>query len=402
MAGPLEGIRIIDLTQVVAGPVCTMLLAEQGAEVIKVELPEQGDILRHNRHFAKNEVNPLSLNCNRGKKSIVIDLTTPAGLELLHELVADADIFIQNFRAGVAERLGIDHEALRAANPSLITVWLSGFGQTGPWADVGVFDPVIQAASGHVAVQNNPQVPFPDVHRTILIDKSTALTAAQAISAALFARERSDDRAGQHIELNMLDNALFFFWPDGGMAHTLLDDEGVGPGATLYQIMSVINCSDAAITYYVANESNFKGLFRTIDKPEWAEDPKYFTSAGRSSDPAIPGEIAAAIETGFYALTRDEAMRRLRENDVPHGPVLALDELHEFEQTVHNESFHEWEHPRAGRVRQPRAAAKFSGTTLDYRWWVPELGENTDDILTDVLGRSADEIEAMRAQGTVA
>lgn len=400
MPGPLEGIKIIDLTQVVAGPVCTMLLAEQGAEVIKVELPKQGDILRHNRHFAKNEVNALALNCNRGKKSIVVDLTTPEGVELLKELAADADVLIQNFRGGVVERMGIFHEELRAANPKLITVWLSGFGQTGPWADVGVFDPVIQAASGHVAVQVNPQVPFPDVHRTILIDKSTALTSAQAISAALFARERSDDGVGQHIELNMLDNALYFFWPDGGMAHTLLDEDA-GPGATLYQIMSVINCSDEKLTYYVANEENFKGLFRTIGRDDMADDPTYFTAAGRASDPAIPGEISAAIEAGFYALSRAEALTRLRDNDVPCGPVLGVGELHEFEQTVHNEVFHEWDHPKAGRIRQPRAAAKFSGTTNDPRWWVPELGENTDDVLT-AAGHTPESIAALRERGTVA
>lgn len=400
MAGPLEGIRIIDLSQVVAGPVCTMLLAEQGAEVIKVEFPDQGDILRHNRHFAKNDVNSLTLNCNRGKKSVAIDMTTPEGAALIEELAADADVFIQNYRAGVIERMGISHETLRAANPSLITVWLSGFGQTGPWADVGVFDPVIQAASGHVAVQVNPNVPFEDVHRTILIDKSTALTAAQAISAALFARERDPNRAGQHIELNMLDNALFFFWPDGGMAHTLLDDD-VGPGATLYQIMSVINCSDGQLTYYVANEGNFKGLFRTIGRDDWAEDPRYYTSEGRASDPNIAAEIGTGVEAGFLALTRDEAMRRLREHDVPHGPVLGVGELHEFEQTVHNGSFHEWEHPKAGKVRQPRAAAQFGGTPLDHRWWVPDLGEHTDEVLIDLLGRDDDQIAALRDAGTI-
>ncbi|MEM7095372.1 MAG: CoA transferase [Actinomycetota bacterium] len=402
MAGPLEGIRIVDLTQVVAGPVCTMLLAEQGAEVIKVEFPGLGDILRHNHHYEKNGVNALELNCNRGKKSIAIDMESPEGVELIRELANSADVFIQNFRAGVIERLGITHEDLRAANPNLITVWLAGFGNSGPWADVGVFDPVIQAASGHVAAQLNPKIPFEDVHRTILIDKSTALTSAQAISAALFARERDPNKRGQHIELNMLDNALFFFWPDGGMAHTLIDDEGVSDGMTLYQIMSVIDCADGKLTYYVANEANFKGMFRTIGKPEWAEDPTYYTSEGRATDPAISLEIAAAIESGFAALPRDEAIRRLRANDVPHGPVLGIGELHEFEQTIHNGSFHEWEHPKAGRLRQPRAAARFSDTTLDYRWWVPELGENTDDVLREVLGRDDDQIAELRGTGTVA
>ena len=199
----------------------------------------------------------------------------------------------------------------------------------------------------------------------------------------------------------MLDNALFFFWPDGGMAHTLIDDEGVGPGATLYQIMSVIDCADGQLTYYVANEDNFKGLFRTIGRPEWADDERYYTVAGRASDPSIPAEIASAVEAGFYALTRAEAMARLREGDVPHGPVLGIDELHEFEQTVHNGSFHEWNHPKAGRVRQPRAAAQFSDTTNEPRWWVPELGEHTGDVLTSTLGLSDDELDSLRADGVI-
>ncbi|HAY67463.1 MAG TPA: CoA transferase, partial [Acidimicrobiaceae bacterium] len=250
MAGPLAGIKIVDLTQVVAGPVCTMLLAEQGAEVIKVEFPE-GDILRQNSLFSKNGMNALELNCNRGKKSIAVDMTTPEGVAIVKKLAADADVFVQNFRAGAIERLGITHQELREINPKLVTVWMSGFGQTGPMSDVPVFDPVIQAVSGHCAVQLNPNVPFHDVHRTIIIDKSTALTTAQAITAALFARERSADGVGEHLEVSMLDTALSFFWPDGGMAHTLLDDD-VSAGWTLYQIMSVTACSDGQLVYYLA------------------------------------------------------------------------------------------------------------------------------------------------------
>jgi len=398
MPGPLEGIKIVDLTQVVAGPVCTMLLAEQGAEVIKVEFPD-GDILRHNNLYAKNGMNALELNCNRGKQSIAVDLTTPEGIEIVKKLAADADIFIQNFRAGAIERLGLTHEELRAANPKLITAWLSGFGQTGPMADVGVFDPVIQAVSGHCAVQVNPNVPFPDVHRTILIDKSTALTAAQAITAALFARERDPKNAGQHIELSMLDTALFFFWPDGGMAHTVLDDDA-SDGRTLYQIMSVTACSDGHLVYYLQSDTDIQGMLRTIGRDDMADNPLYGTAEGRASDPQVLADIGAAVEPGFYALTRDEALERLWSYDVPAAPMLAIEELHEYPQTVHNESFHEWNHPKAGRLRQPRAAAKFSLNKLDYRWWVPDLGENTDEILA-TIGHGPDAIAELRSTGIV-
>jgi len=398
MTGPLDGIKVVDLSQVVAGPVCTMLLAEQGAEIIKVEFPD-GDILRHNNHYSKNGMNALELNCNRGKKSISVDMNTSEGIEIVKQLAADADVFVQNFRAGAIERLGLTHEELRAANPKLITVWMSGFGQDGPMADIPVFDPVIQAVSGHCAVQVNPNVPFPDVHRTILIDKSTALTTAQAITAALFARERSASGTGQHLEVSMLDTALFFFWPDGGMAHTLLDDD-VSPGWTLYEIMSVTACSDGHLVYYLANDANYQGMLRTIGRDDMADDPRYGTAEGRASSPEVRTEIAAAVEAGFYALSRDEALERLRHYDVPSAPMLQIDEIHEFPQVAHNQTMHEWEHPKAGKLRQPRAAAKFSDTELDYRWWVPDLGENTDEILSSI-GHDADAIAALRAAGTV-
>lgn len=398
MAGPLEGIKIVDLTQVVAGPVCTMLLAEQGADVIKVEFPT-GDILRQNALYSKNGMNALELNCNRGKKSIVVDMNTPEGVAVVKQLAADADVFVQNFRAGAIERLGISHDELRELNPKLITVWMSGFGQTGPMADVPVFDPVIQAVSGHCAVQLNPNIPFHDVHRTIIIDKSTALTTAQAITSALFARERSSDGHGEHLEISMLDTALFFFWPDGGMAHTLLDDD-VSPGWTLYEIMSVTTCSDGHLVYYLQGDSNFQGMLRSIDRDDMADDPRYGTAAGRAGNGDVMAEIAAAVEAGFSSMTRDEALSRLRHYDVPSAPMLQVDEIHDYPQVIHNQTMHEWEHPKAGKLRQPRAAAQFSTHQIEPRWWVSDLGQDTDEILAS-LGHDAEAVAALRAAGTV-
>jgi crotonobetainyl-CoA:carnitine CoA-transferase CaiB-like acyl-CoA transferase len=399
VAGPLEGITIVDLTQVVAGPVCTMLLAEQGAEVIKVEFTSKGDILRHNELFSKGGRNALELNCNRGKKSIAVDLNDAEGIDLVKQLAANADVFVQNFRAGAIERLGITHDELRQINPKLITVWMSGFGQTGPMADVPVYDPVIQAVTGHCAVQTNPNVPFPDVHRTIVIDKSTALTTAQAITAALFARQRSEDGHGQHLDISMLDSALFFFWPDGGMANTLLDDD-VRPGWTLYEIMSVTTCLDGHLVYYLQGDSHYQGLLRAIGRDDMADNPRYGTAAGRAGDRQVMTEIGAAVEEGFAALARDDALDRLRQFDVPSGPMLHPGEVHEFPQVQHNQTMHEWEHPQAGRLRQPRAAARFSADTIEPRWWVPALGENTDEILSD-LGLEADAIADLRDRNVI-
>ena len=396
MPGPLEGIKIVDLTQVVAGPTCTMLLGDQGAEVIKVEFPE-GDLIRVNQLYTKGGMNALELNCNRGKKCIAVDMTKPEGVELVKQLAADADVFVQNYRAGTIERLGITHEELRAANPRLITVWMAGFGQTGPWADVPVYDPVIQAVSGHCAVQLNPAVPFNDVHRTILIDKSTGLTTAQAITAALFARERTGK--GQHVEVSMLDTAVSFFWPDGGMAHTLLDDDA-SDGYTLYQVMAITNCSDAQIVTFVANDRHYQGLLRSIDRHDLADDPRYSTAVGRAANPDLVPELAAAVEAGFYGLPRAEVLVRLRVNDVPAAPVLQVNEIHEFEQVVHNQTMHEWVHPKAGALRQPRAAAIFSDTEVKSRWWVGDIGEHTDEVLAS-MGHDAAAIASLRSSGVV-
>ncbi len=395
VAGPLAGIKIVDLTQIVAGPVCTMLLSEQGAEVTKVEFPD-GDILRRNLHFVKGGTNALTLNCNRGKQSIAVDMTRAEGVEIVKKLAADADVFVQNFRAGAIERLGITHEELRSINPRLITVWMAGYGQTGPMADVPVFDPVIQAVSGHVAVQVNPQIPFADVHRTIIVDKATALTTAQAITAALFARERSGE--GQHIEVNMLDTALYFFWPDGAMANTLLDDD-VSSGRTLYEIMSVTECADDKLVYYVANADHVAGLLRSIDRHDLATDNRYLTPEGRA-DPQNAAVLGEAIAAGFFSLTRDDAIKRLIANDVPVGPVLQLDDIPDYPQVQHNRSLHEWEHPTAGNLRQPRAAAQFSATPNEERWWVPDLNEHGEQILQSI-GYDDTQITTLTTTGVV-
>jgi len=394
MPAPLEGIRILDFSQVVAGPVATMLLAEQGAEVIKIEALE-GDILRRGQSFVKNGMNSLTMNCNRGKKSIAIDLRQPEGLAIVMELALTADVVIQNFRAGAIERLGIDADELRAANDRLITVWMSGYGPTGPLAEKPVFDPVIQAVTGHIAVQENPQIPLPDVHRTIIMDKSTALTAAQAITVALFVRERTGQ--GQHIELAMIDSALYFFWPDGAMRHALLDDD-VSAGVTLYESMSVAQCADGHLVYFLVDDANWQGMFRAIEHPEWGEDPRFSTSLARMENLPAAGDLISAALLDF---TRDDLLARLDAEDVPAAPMLAVDEVPSYPQVVHNESLVEWDHPQAGRVRSPKAAAKFSATPNEERWWVPTLGEQTDEILS-MVGRDDDAIAALRADGIVA
>ncbi|MEH6548158.1 MAG: CoA transferase, partial [Sneathiella sp.] len=205
MAGPFTGIRIIDLTTMISGPLATMALADQGADVIKVESPGGGDYARHVA-TRRDGFSASFVNNNRNKRSIVVDLKKTEGLEIIDQMVSEADVFVQNFRPGVADRMGLGEDHIREINPSIVYVSICGFGFEGPYAQKPVFDPLIQAVSGLTTIQGGSDDERPRLVRTILPDKLTAIQASQAISAALFARERSGE--GQHVRLSMLDTVV--------------------------------------------------------------------------------------------------------------------------------------------------------------------------------------------------
>ena len=209
--GPLDGIKVLDLTSMVSGPMGAMMLADQGAEVIKVE-PLHGEQLRHMAP-PHNGVNPVFYSCNRGKKSLALDLKSDEGREILKKLVSEADVFMQNFRPGAIERMGFGEPEMRKLNEKLVYLSISGFGENGPYAQSRVYDPVIQALSGATDIQADRQSGRPQMFRIIIADKVTSITGAQAVSSALFARERHGK--GQHIRLSMLDTMLSFFWAEG-------------------------------------------------------------------------------------------------------------------------------------------------------------------------------------------
>ena len=217
---PLHGIRVLDLSAVLSGPMCTALLADQGAEVIKVE-PPGGDLSRRIGP-AKGDMSAMFIAANRGKRSIVLDLKRAEHLQVLRDLARRADVLVENFRPGAMARLGLDHATLAAANPRLIYASITGYGQSGPYADGRVYDAVIQAVSGMSASHPSQATGEPMLLATTVCDKLSALTAAQAISAALFARERSG--RGVKLELAMLDAALAFQWPDAMYNHVFVSD----------------------------------------------------------------------------------------------------------------------------------------------------------------------------------
>jgi crotonobetainyl-CoA:carnitine CoA-transferase CaiB-like acyl-CoA transferase len=394
MPGPLAGFRIVDLSTMISGPVATMILADQGADVIKVEAPGGGDLTRQ-LGPRRNGMTAIFTTTNRNKRSLVLDLKQPRGIEMLERLVAGADVFVQNFRPGAVERMGIGEAALRRVKPDLVYVSISGFGEQGPYAQKRVYDPVIQALSGLAAIQADRDSGRPKMVRVIVPDKLTAVTAAQAISAALLARERSGQ--GQHVRLSMLDAMVSFLWPEGMVTHTLVGGEVAHgrPGSTADLVYET---ADGFITVATMSDAEWQGLARVAGHPEWLEDERFNTPAGRVSNSDVRLEVVGEV---MRRRTSAEWLERLDAEQVPCAPILSRSDLLTDVQLAANELIVESEHPRAGRVRQTRPAARFDRTPAEIRSPAPSLGEHTDEVLGEI-GLDSDGIAALRAAGTVA
>jgi len=392
--GPLVGFKVVEACQMVAGPWAGTLLADLGADVIKVEQPKGGDRMRLLGHRV-GSIGALWAGVNRGKRSAVFDLQQADGVALLQELVAGSDVFIQNFRPGVAARLGIDEPALRAVNPGLVYVSVSGFGDTGPYIDQKSYDYVVQALSGMAALQAAPGGE-PALIRNIVIDKVTAMTAAQSILAALLVRERQGK--GQHIKLSMIDTAVAFLWPDGMMQHTLLADDGrVTTGPHMADGYLVRRTADSHITLIATSNSQWPGLCAALGKPEWLTDPRFLTLADREANSAV----LADLMTEEIARHPGRALRdALHANDVPCALINQLDEVHLDPQVQHNGTLVEHERQWLGPVREPRPPALYSLTPTALGRHAPKLDEHTDEILAE-LGHDAEAISALRTRGVI-
>ncbi len=390
MAGALDGFRIVDFTQVIAGPLATRVLADQGADVIKVE-PPAGDILRHMGGLPG--LSPTFATVNRSKRSAVLDLKKDGALEALRRLVAGADVFVQNSRPGAAERIGVGADTLRALNPRLVYVSISGFGERGPYAHKRVYDPIVQGMSGLCEIQGGADGP-PRLVRVIVPDKVTALTAAQGITAALLARERSG--RGQHLRLSMLDAVIAFVWPEGMAYHTYVGD-GVPRPTPVARHDLVFETRDGHVIASTVALREFQGFCRAAGRPEWLGDPRFQSAAGLVANAVERLEMMAEV---LRTRTTDEWLEALDREDVPCGPVLSRDRIHEHAQVRENEILVEQEHPVVGRIRQPRPAERFDATPSAISRPAPTLGQHTDEVLREA-GLSAGEIAALRAAGAL-
>ncbi len=394
MPGPFDGIRIIDLTAMVSGPLATMTLADQGADVIKVEAPNGGD---HARHVAtrRGGFSAAFLNNNRNKRSIIIDLKTSDGLEVFKRLVRDADVVIQNFRPGVAERIGIGEPGMRKLNPNLIYVSIAGFGFDGPYAKKPVFDPLIQAVSGLTTVQAGSDKERPKLVRTVLPDKLTGVQTAQAISAALFARERTGE--GQHIQISMLDTVVAFLWSSDMGGHTFIGDETESERAQSF-IDLVYETTDGYASIAVMQDKEWHALARALERPDFLEDERFKTATLRGGK--YKDERMTLTQEAVRHFTTSELMARLEAEDVPCAPVLTRNQMRAHPQIAANGTLFESEHHTAGPLRQARQPARFSNSAGEHRFGAPVYGEHTREILLEA-GWSSAEVTALEESGAV-
>jgi len=392
MSLPLEGVRIVDLSAIISGPMATQILADQGADVIKVEGPGPGDLVRY-LGPQRNGTNAMFTAVNRNKRAIVLNLKSPEGKAILLDLVRQADVFVENFRPGAIERLGLGHDALRAINPGLVYVSMSGFGDTGPYAPRRVYDPVIQAVSGFSDTQKNAATGEPQLIQTLACDKITAITAAQAITAALYAKARG--RGGRLVELNMLDSAIAFLWPDSFYNHAIEGEFNRSPDfASFY---SIRRTRDGFITMLALSDDEFHATCRAIGRPDMIEDPRFRSIGERMQNAKVMTDMISEMVQRYATA---EITARLEAEDVPHAVVLKREEVLTNPQVLANGSIGTLDDPRAGRMRMAHAAGRFDGKPMPFRRPAPALGEHTNEILAE-LGRSTTDIEALRKAGAV-
>ena len=369
-----------------------MMLADQGAEVIKIE-PPRGEQMRH-LGVPHNGVTSMFFSCNRGKKSLALDLKAEAGKKILRELIETADVLIQNFRPGAMERMGFSQAQASEINPRLIYVSISGFGEKGPYAHQRVYDPVIQALSGATDIQRDRASGRPQMFRIIVADKVTSITAAQAISSALFARERSGE--GQHIKVSMLDTMIAFFWPEGMSALTYAELES-DPAQSTGLMDLIFETCDGYITAGAVSDVEWAGMCRALKREDLIEDERFVTAVGRFQHGEERKRITGAEIAKWQS---SEILARLDAEDVPSAPLLKRTELLSHEQILANNTIISIDYEGFGEVRRARPAAIFESTPSAIPAPAPRLGEHSLVVLSG-LGYNESEQADLIKQGVV-
>jgi formyl-CoA transferase len=390
----LDGIVVLDATQVMAGPYCAMLLADMGARVIKVE-PPSGDSTR-SMAGARGNDSPAFNAVNRGKQGIVLDLNHEKGRAVFTRLARMSDILVENYRPGVMAKLGIDYDTLRTENPRLIYASISGHGQTGPWAAKGGFDLVAQGLSGLMSVTGSP-TSGPVKVGVPITDLGAALFAVIGILGAL--HHRASTGAGQHIDTSLVDAGLALSaWEVAVFGATGEVPAPLGSAHRLTAPYQAFRCADGYITIGAANDRNFAKVARVLGHHEWLADARF---TGNPQRIAHREELARLIEEDTIKQSIAFWLGELEQAGVPCGPILNYQDALETPQAIAREMTVDVEHPTLGTLRTLGTPIKMSATPLNPKRRGPMLGEHTDDVLLEA-GYSSDEIEQLRYAGAIA
>ena len=395
MSFPLEGVRILELGQIIAGTYGSQLLSDLGAEVIKIETPE-GDLGRIPSVGPYKGLSALFLTFNRNKKSVIIDLKNEAGRRVFYDLVKVADVVIDNFRPGVLERLKIDYDRLSAINPRIIQCSVTGFGSEGEYKDYPALDLVIQAISGHMAITGEPGRP-PARVGIPLADLSGGFFSAQGILAALYDRERTGK--GRKVELSMFDAMLNLLSYIGTIWLTKGELPKPPGSAHEYSVpWQAFEASDGYLVVATRQEAFWRKLCEALGAAALADDPRYKTNPDRLKNRAT---LVPQLEDIFRTRTVADWLTRLRAAEVPAAPVNNLDAAFAEPPVAEREMIVEYDHPQVGKVRLPGNPIKMSGMGKTVSNPAPRVGEHTDAVLGGLLDLSGDQIAALRAKGAV-
>ncbi len=392
----LEGVKVLDLTQIMAGPYCTMMLADMGADVVKVEKPNGGDDTRRmGPPFIEGE-SAAFLGINRNKRSIVVDLRSDEGREIVLDMARSYDVLVQNFRPGSLERMGLGYDQVRELNPSMVYCTISGFGVTGPYARRGGFDLVTQGMSGLMSVTGHPDSP-PTKVGVPLCDLNAGMFAAIGILTAYINRLRTGQ--GQHVDTSLLEGGIAYtFWES---AMYFATGEVPGPKGSAHRLTApyqAFETSDGYVNIGAANQANWERLCTAIERDELVSDPRFAEPRDRMNN---LDELIATLERTFSQKSSEYWLDALEAAGVPAGPIYDIQQVYDDPQVRAREMVVETDHPVAGRTSNIGIPVKLSDTPGRFRKPAPTLGQHTDEVLRE-LGRSADEIAILRSHGAVA
>jgi crotonobetainyl-CoA:carnitine CoA-transferase CaiB-like acyl-CoA transferase len=392
---PLKGIRVLDMSRVLAGPYCSMTLSDLGAEIIKVEIPGRGDDTRAFPPFLEGE-SSYYLSLNRGKKSLTLNLKDKRGVEILHRLVEKCDIVLENFRPGVTKRLGVDYDALKGIKDDLIYCSISSFGQTGPYAKWPGYDLIIQGMSGLMGITGENDRP-PVRVGVAVTDINAGMYATIAILSAL--RVRDQRGIGQYLDVSMMDTAVSWltymagnYFANGKVPQRM---GGAHPSIVPYQ---TFEAGDGKFLLVAGgNDRLFKILCEIIDMPQLVDDPNYGSNILRVENREV---LVPIIQERLLTKSRDEWLAELRESGFPCGPVNGIDEVFNDPQLLHRDMLVTMDHPKIGEIKQIGAPLKFSETPCSLGLPPPMLGQHTDEVLK-LIGYTEEEVAALKKDSVV-